>query len=95
MITLWVKTPISYLSFRNFVLILTDTTDPSADRTVWDDILMILAPVQYIQQTQDLHPQLPEADIWDTITNLPTAEADAEIIGEDIAIDAVDAAVFL
>ena len=56
---------------------------------------MILAPAQYIQQTQNLHPQLPEADIWDANTNLPTAEADAEIIGEDIAVVAVDAAVFL
>ena len=56
---------------------------------------MILAPAQYIQQQQGLHPQLPEADIWDTKTNLPTTEAEAEIIGEDIAVDAVDAVAFL
>ena len=95
MITPWVRIPISYLSFRNFVLFLADTTDPQADITVWDDILMILAPAQYIQQTQNLHPQLPEADIWDANTNLPTAEAEAEIIAEDIAVDAVDAATLL
>ena len=56
---------------------------------------MILAPAQYIQQQHNLNPQLPEADIWDSNTNLPTAEAEAEIIAEDIAVDAVDAAVFL
>ena len=94
MITPWVKTPINWLSFHNFVLFLADTTNPQADRTVWDDILMILAPAQYIQQQHDLHPQIPEADIWDAHTNLPTAEADAEIIAEDVAVDAVDAAVF-
>ena len=95
MITPWMRTPINRLSLCNFVLFLADTTNPQANRTVWDDILMILAPAQYIQQQHDLHPQIPEADIWDTNTNLPTAEAEAEIIAEDIAVDAVDAAVFL
>ena len=95
MITLWVRTAISSVSLCNFVLVLADTTNPQANRTVWDDILMILAPAQYIQQQHNLHPQLPEADIWDTTTNHPTTEAEAEIIAEDIAVDAVHAAVFL
>ena len=56
---------------------------------------MILAPAQYIQQQQNLHPQLPEADIWDANTNLPTTQAEVEIIAEDVAVDAIDAAVFL
>ena len=83
------------MSLCNFVLVLADTTNPQTNRTIWDDILMILAPAQYIQQQHDLYPQVPEADIWDAHTNLPTTEAEAEIIAEDIAVDAVDAAVFL
>ena len=83
------------MSLCNLFSFLADTMNPQANRTVWDDILMILAPAQYIQQQQNLHPQLPEADIWDAHTNLPTSEAEVEIRAENVAVDAVDAAVFL